>query len=574
MNPLVPTPASLIGAVARFNSAVVSKTEFHQRDDIPTRQNARELRVCHLTSRIRWQGKYFLPLQSPLSPPPSPTTPLQPSTTVPLSQSNHAATTKCCTTAPPNNQPDCNAAATEMCNLIPSAAWKLHEWTKVDSDTCRAMVYHTDQMPVPTVGDCIQTFAGIISTCIIQLPDKNDDGSAPRIGEDVSKVEQDPSVTVYNSIRLARGSITIRSLNLIMLDTYTYIGPDWPVSQIRSSDLSAILVELLQLNPDLPWQAFSPDNLARYLGRSLKDYGTSREREILVRMFRLTMDIKVVHGFIKSRRSHIPDFTSFCTLFAIPMDEALNERAGTPFPEGFLTSTLQRMLKSMPAPPERRPVEVSPLQPPQQRPKSPTPKGDSKSDSSLSSLSSNEDEEPTESEEPTGDEESSPGEDDNPSENDPPESEESSEEEDEEYYEQPPPPPTKTFTITPELQLMIQKVRDDSPLGQQRLCGQLLQLVRKMEEGVLPRKIARADVRRILGASPGLGEEWVNYLNDTYGILDPKDLPTGAVGGQAGATEPLVASSSKSRTKKRNRVEKEDSEEKDGVNIRRLDVNK
>lgn len=83
-----------------------------------------------------------------------------------------------------------------------------------------------------------------------------------------------------------RGSIFLSNSSLVLLDTYTYIGPDWPVSQIRSSDLSAILVQLLQLNPDLPWQAFSPDNLARYLGQSLKDYGTSREREILVRMVR------------------------------------------------------------------------------------------------------------------------------------------------------------------------------------------------------------------------------------------------------------------------------------------------
>lgn len=92
------------------------------------------------------------------------------------------------------NQPDCNAAATEMCNFIPSAAWRLNEWTKVDSGTCRTLVYHADQMPVPTVDDCMQTFAGNISTCIVQLPGKNDDGSANRNEEDVSKVEQDPSV--------------------------------------------------------------------------------------------------------------------------------------------------------------------------------------------------------------------------------------------------------------------------------------------------------------------------------------------------------------------------------------------
>ncbi|KAL8922317.1 MAG: hypothetical protein Q9208_005287 [Pyrenodesmia sp. 3 TL-2023] len=96
-----------------------------------------------------------------------------------------------------SNQPDCTAAATQMCGLIPSQGWKVNEWTQIDVNSCRAMVYHTDQMPAPTVDDCMQTFANIIAACIVQLPGKNDNGSANRNEKDLSNVTKDPSVTVY-----------------------------------------------------------------------------------------------------------------------------------------------------------------------------------------------------------------------------------------------------------------------------------------------------------------------------------------------------------------------------------------
>ncbi|KAI4140151.1 MAG: hypothetical protein L6R39_005934 [Caloplaca ligustica] len=95
------------------------------------------------------------------------------------------------------SQAECNAAAGQMCSLIPSAGWSVNDWTKIDVGSCRAMVYHTNNMHVPTVDDCMQTFAGIIATCIVQQPGKNDDGSANRNEEDPSKVEEDKSMTVY-----------------------------------------------------------------------------------------------------------------------------------------------------------------------------------------------------------------------------------------------------------------------------------------------------------------------------------------------------------------------------------------
>ena len=59
------------------------------------------------------------------------------------------------------------------------------------------MVFHNKDMPVPTQDECLQTFAGIISACIVQQPGQNDDGSVNLNMEDPSKVSEDPNRIVY-----------------------------------------------------------------------------------------------------------------------------------------------------------------------------------------------------------------------------------------------------------------------------------------------------------------------------------------------------------------------------------------
>ena len=98
------------------------------------------------------------------------------------------------------SQSDCTTAATQLCALIPSAAWNVDDWTKADSGSCRAMVFHNNNMPVPTQSDCLQTFGAIIPACIVQTPGKPDGGWANTntdAGPDTLDVWSDPTQTVY-----------------------------------------------------------------------------------------------------------------------------------------------------------------------------------------------------------------------------------------------------------------------------------------------------------------------------------------------------------------------------------------
>ena len=98
------------------------------------------------------------------------------------------------------SQSDCTAAATQICALIPSEGWKVDDWTYADSGSCRAMVFHNDNMPVPTQPECMQTFGNIIPACIVQTPGKPDGGWA-NVNTDPSPgtldVWSDPTKTVY-----------------------------------------------------------------------------------------------------------------------------------------------------------------------------------------------------------------------------------------------------------------------------------------------------------------------------------------------------------------------------------------
>ena len=96
------------------------------------------------------------------------------------------------------SQSDCTAAATQLCGMIPSASWNVDDWTEVDSGSCRAMVYHDDNMPVPTQSDCLQTFGAIISACIVQTSGKPDAGWAnTNTDSSSSEVASDGTQTVY-----------------------------------------------------------------------------------------------------------------------------------------------------------------------------------------------------------------------------------------------------------------------------------------------------------------------------------------------------------------------------------------
>ena len=77
----------------------------------------------------------------------------------------------------------------------PNLTVDVHGWTTVDSYRCRAIVYHTDKMPVPTIGECMQTLSAVISVCITQQPGKNDGGFVNQSG-DPNKVEDDDTKSV------------------------------------------------------------------------------------------------------------------------------------------------------------------------------------------------------------------------------------------------------------------------------------------------------------------------------------------------------------------------------------------
>ena len=98
------------------------------------------------------------------------------------------------------SQSDCTAAATQLCALIPSAGWNVGDFTDANSGSCRAMVFHNDNMPVPTQQDCLQTFGAIIPACIVQTSGKPDAGWA-NVNTDPSSgstdVWSDPTQTVY-----------------------------------------------------------------------------------------------------------------------------------------------------------------------------------------------------------------------------------------------------------------------------------------------------------------------------------------------------------------------------------------
>lgn len=99
------------------------------------------------------------------------------------------------------SQSDCTAAAQEMCGKIPFEAWAIDDWTKVDVGSCRAMVFHNDHMPVPTVEECMATYGAIIPTCIVQTDGKPDGGWAnvnPNIGSDSTDIWEDETKTVYS----------------------------------------------------------------------------------------------------------------------------------------------------------------------------------------------------------------------------------------------------------------------------------------------------------------------------------------------------------------------------------------
>ena len=96
------------------------------------------------------------------------------------------------------SQSDCTAAATQLCALIPSEGWSVDDWTTIDSGSCRAMVFHNDNMPVPTQPDCLQNFGAIISACIVQTPGRPDGGWANTNTDSTSEqVPSDPTQTVY-----------------------------------------------------------------------------------------------------------------------------------------------------------------------------------------------------------------------------------------------------------------------------------------------------------------------------------------------------------------------------------------
>ena len=98
------------------------------------------------------------------------------------------------------SQSECTDAATQICAKIPQSSWTVNGWTRIDSGSCRAMVYHTDQMPVPTQDDCMQTFGAIISSCIVEQGSQPDFGNAnaningPR---NDPQIAEDPTKTVY-----------------------------------------------------------------------------------------------------------------------------------------------------------------------------------------------------------------------------------------------------------------------------------------------------------------------------------------------------------------------------------------
>ena len=63
------------------------------------------------------------------------------------------------------------------------------------------MVFHNDNMPVPTVEECMATFGAIIPACITQTDGKPDGGWAnanPNVGSDSLDVWEDGTKTVYS----------------------------------------------------------------------------------------------------------------------------------------------------------------------------------------------------------------------------------------------------------------------------------------------------------------------------------------------------------------------------------------
>lgn len=98
------------------------------------------------------------------------------------------------------SQPECNDAADQICSKIPSSSWIVDGWTQIDSGSCRAMVYHNNNMPVPTYDQCNQTFRGIIEECIVQKGSSPDFGNANANLAGVRndpKIWDDPTQTVY-----------------------------------------------------------------------------------------------------------------------------------------------------------------------------------------------------------------------------------------------------------------------------------------------------------------------------------------------------------------------------------------
>ncbi|KAL8628827.1 hypothetical protein Q9189_005459 [Teloschistes chrysophthalmus] len=97
------------------------------------------------------------------------------------------------------SQPECVAAATSLCGQIPQSSWTVNGWTKVDSGTCRAMVYHTNDMPVPTFADCMQTFGNIITACIVEKGQQPDFGNA-NVKEDAKRNDPNFAENKYKTV--------------------------------------------------------------------------------------------------------------------------------------------------------------------------------------------------------------------------------------------------------------------------------------------------------------------------------------------------------------------------------------
>ena len=97
---------------------------------------------------------------------------------------------------------ECTSAAQSLCGQIPSSSWAENSWTTVnsgsDDSSCRVMVYHTDDMNVPSESDCLNTFNNIISACVVSQDGKNDGGSANEgDGSSPDHIAQDQTQTVY-----------------------------------------------------------------------------------------------------------------------------------------------------------------------------------------------------------------------------------------------------------------------------------------------------------------------------------------------------------------------------------------